>query len=430
MIVKSTFNHNLSIKHIVDFFFKIYRHDKIAELFSFVFWEIKYLLGFYINNKIKLNQLPPQIVLIDKTSISSSFLEKVVINWNIIFFDKNGCLYGTIKETPGNLYVFRDEVSILLFVLPQEIKGIYITDSGTLFVCAGGKVFRYSDNTLSCHPVFEFSTFESIFLPNAFTEDKHGNLFVGEYVNLFNKKWHFAAYVYFSIDDGKSWTRTDFLKKKGINKHIHVVKWSVLLGGLLLTDGDNKKKLWFGKFEWSQASKNFILSWKDISKRHVNMGGYTAVVEADKQVVFGTDYNGGTNFLVSTSNLLRFTRRVVPNPYRRSIFTNMVMTSQNSATQIWALLHGEAGGKMKSLLMMSTDKGQSWNRIIEYDGRVFLIRILNNSRQIQNKLYISIEKSSFEGVVNNIRKSESKTSASVNMQNVDYNIYTIDCFSP
>ncbi len=160
----------------------------------------------------------------------------------MIYVDKAGHLYGSTKEKPNQLYSCQDGELACLFTLPSEITGLFIADSGAVFVSSEGKVFRYARGKLSEDPVFAFSTDKSIFLPSAFTESKPGTLFVGEYVNLFHKKWHFAAYLYYSTDDGVSWTRTDFLKTKGTNKHIHIVKWSALLGGLVLTDGDNNKK--------------------------------------------------------------------------------------------------------------------------------------------------------------------------------------------
>jgi hypothetical protein len=425
VIAKSIFNHPLTISRIFSFVFSVLRHDKTKELFSFILWELKYVLGFYKAKMIKFNS-SPFINLTEKALISCAFLKKTATDWNIICFDKNGDLYGSKKINPEQLYLWREGKSVPLFALCSEITGIFIAESGTLFVSSGGKVFRYSSGTLSDGPVFEFSTTKSIFLSSAFTEDKYGTLFVGEYVNLFYKKWHFAAYLYCSTDDGKSWIRTDFLKEKGTNKHIHIVKWSPLLDGLVLTDGDNNKKLWFCKSGGDCNRMNPGLGWKDISKRHVKMGGYTTMLETDNRIIFGTDYNGGTNFLVSTADLSVFDKRVIPNPYRRSRFTNMVMTRQNGSVRIWAGLLGDSGGKIKSLLMMSADEGQTWNKIIEYDGKLFRVNILNNSKQIHDKLYISIEKCLLENATDNIRQSELKTSAAINKEYATLNTYVVE----
>jgi hypothetical protein len=425
MIAKSIFNHPLTISRVFSFAFSVLRHGKTKELFSFILWELKYVLGFYKANIIKFNS-SPFINLTEEALISCAFLRKTTADWKIICFDKKGCLYGSTKINPEQLYLCREGKPVLLFTLSQEITGIFIAESGTLFVSSGGKMFRYLNGTLSDSPVFEFSTPKSLFLPSAFTEDKHGTLFVGEYVNLFYKKWHFAAYLYCSIDDGKNWTRTGFLKEKGTNKHIHIVKWSPLLNGLVLTDGDNNKKLWFRKSEADTVRMNPGSGWKDITKRHVKMGGYTAMLETHKQIIFGTDYNGGTNFLVSTSDLSVFNKKVIPNPYRRSRFTNMVMTRENEAVRIWTVLHGDSGGKTKSLLMMSADEGQTWNKIIEYNGKIFHVNILNNSKQILDNLYISIEKSLLENTTDNIRQSELKTVATKAKEYDTLNTYIVE----
>lgn len=424
MIAKSLLNHHFSISRVFAFFLSIYRHGKTTELLSFIFWELKYKFGFYRNESIAFNS-SVYIDLSEDTLASCSFLQKGAIDWNMIYIDQAGDIYGNTKDKLNQLFRYRDSGLVCLFTLPSEITSLFIASSGAIFVATEGKVFRFAGDTLSNTPVLEFSTAKSVFLPGAFTERSPGTLFVGEYVNLFHKKWHFAAYLYYSTDDGQTWTRTDFLKEKGTNKHIHVVKWSALMNGLVLTDGDNKKKLWFNRFTDDLARTNQDEAWLDISKRHINMGGYTAMAETDEQIVFGTDYNGGTNFLVTTPDLSTFNKRVVPDPYRRSIFTNIVITRNAGMTKMWAVLHGESGSKTRSLLMMSEDEGLTWDRVIEYNGKKFRIIILNNAKEAQDRLYISVLKLSLKNTAQSIGQAQLKTAAPTEREYESLGVYSL-----
>ena len=77
------------------------------------------------------------------------------------------------------------------------------------------------------------------------TELPDKTLIIGEYGNVWeNNRWRKSAYLYFSVDMGETWEKSDFLIKKGANKHVHIVKYSKLLDKIFVADGDNKKKLW------------------------------------------------------------------------------------------------------------------------------------------------------------------------------------------
>ena len=147
--------------------------------------------------------------------------------------------------------------------------------------------------------------------------------------------------MYFSSDEGKTWERSDFLIKKGVNKHVHLVKYSKLLNKVFMADGDNYKKLWI-----SDALNLSDLSdpkkWKAVNKFHIQMGGYTSIVESDEKILFGTDYQGGTNFLVETEDGKKFTKKVVPDPYRRSPIINMVQRKSKSGNEIWVIIAHKA----------------------------------------------------------------------------------------
>ena len=120
------------------------------------------------------------------------------------------------------------------------------------------------------------------------------------------------------------------------------------------------------------------------------MGGYTSVIENDEKILFGTDYQGGTNFVVETTDGEKFTNKIVPDPYRRSPIDNMVQRKSKNGNEIWANLPYSTANT-KCLLMYSADGGKSWNKVIEYSGITHKVWLLNSSNEIADVLYFSIE---------------------------------------
>lgn len=117
------------------------------------------------------------------------------------------------------------------------------------------------------------------------------------------------------------------------------------------------------------------------------MGGYTAMAEVNGKILLGTDYMGGTNFIVKTENLKKFTRKIIPDPYRRGWITNMVVTKDN---RIWATSMYMYSSKNRSILMFSQDEGESWNKVLDYDGTRYLVDIISSSVNSQDSIFIKI----------------------------------------
>src|SRR5690606_27128769 len=139
-------------------------------------------------------------------------------------------------------------IMLNFFKFNGNIKGLYINKKGYVFCCIKGVLFKSHDGNQSFAEVLRLSTSESFFLKDAFTETPNGELFIGEYANIVaDRRWKFVGYIYHSIDNGNSWRKIDFLKKAGINKHVHILHWSNIINGLILTDGDNQKNIWINK---------------------------------------------------------------------------------------------------------------------------------------------------------------------------------------
>ena len=98
---------------------------------------------------------------------------------------------------------------------------------------------------------------------------------------------------------------------------------------------------------------------------------------------------GGTNFLISTKDMLQFNEKVVPNPHRRCLFRRMIVrTNKDDQAEIWANLNFEYGGRVKCLIMVSIDSGKTWRKVIQYNGKQFKARMISYSNHTTKELYI------------------------------------------
>jgi len=313
-------------------------------------------------------------------------------NWKLLFFNNNGEIFGCLYPDDRDLYRSIDKGESIVFMkrFPERIKSIFISSQNTIFVCVKGAVYKSSDNGGSFRKSLDLGSSESFLRHNnSMTETPSRTLIIGEYGNVWDKNgWRKLAYLYFSFDDGETWDRSDFLIKQGINKHVHLVKYSRLLNKILMADGDNKKKLWVSDSLNSSDLKN--PKWNPVNKFHIQMGGYTSVVESDEKILFGTDYQGGTNFMVETRDGEKFDKRIVPDPYRRSPIGNMVQRKSKKGNEIWAILPFSTANT-KCLLMYTVNGGQSWHKVIEYSRATHKVWLLSSSNEIADVLYFSIE---------------------------------------
>lgn len=396
------------------FIHDIYKYGKVSELVSFLIWEAFHQLRLFPQDKYLKFKNNEALTLEENELLNNSvFTEKINLffssqglnisrsdrNWKLLFINNNnnnnnnkeifGCLYPDDRD----LYKSSNNGESITFVnrFPERIKSIFISSQNTIFIGVKGAVYKSANNGNSFKKTLEMGSSESFFrYNNAMTETPGKTLIIGEYGNILDKKgWRKLAYLYFSSDDGETWERSDFLIKKGTNKHVHVVRYSKLFNKIFVADGDNYKKLWV-----SDALNSSDLQdperWKPVNKFHIQMGGYTSVVETNEKIVFGTDYQGGTNFILESADGKKFTKRIVPDPYRRSPIDNMVQRKSKNGQEIWANLPYSTANT-KCLLMYTVDGGESWNKVIEYSGVTHKVWLIGSSNEIADELYFSIE---------------------------------------
>jgi hypothetical protein len=385
----------------------VYEYGKVRELASFMVWELCHKLRLFpkrrylrFNNSEVLTLENEKLNGLDFTEKIGHFFSRRGLglissghNWKLLFINNNKEIFGTLYPNDRDLYKSIDNGKSIIFVkrFPEAVKSIFISNQNTIFVCVKGSVYKSSDDGASFEKSLDLGSSESFFRHNnAMTETPDKTLIIGEYGNVWTKRgWTKLAYLYFSSDNGETWDRSDFLLKQGTNKHVHLVKYSKSLNKIFVADGDNKKKLWV-----SDPLKSSDLTnpnkWKPVNKFHIQMGGYTSIVESGEKILFGTDYQGGTNFVVETRDGKKFDKIIVPDPYRRSPIDNMVQRKSKNGNEIWANLPYSTANT-KCLLMYTVNGGRSWDRVIEYNRNTHKVWLISSSNGIADELYLSIE---------------------------------------
>ena len=374
------------------------KSGKLREISSFAIWELRHKAGLFSHETYITFEKNEPFILKEGDEIGAynfedatkeeTFEIKLTRNWKLTHKDSKECLFGCLADDNTVLYKSEDNGKTLekLHTFKWVIKAIFISKEDVIFVDTKGEIYRSEDAGKTFELSLELSEEDSsIFHHYGMTQTPSGELLVGEYGNVAKDGlWANIAYIYGSSDLGKTWERSDFLKKQGVNKHVHMIKYSKLLDRLILADGDNKKQLWISK-----SLENFKFSqnpWNLITKFHLQMGGYTSMVETDSKMILGTDYLGGTNFLVETTDGKNFSKKVIPDPYRRSPVHDLI----RRGSEIWSVLNNPNSKDTKSLLMVSKNGGESWRRVIEYDGTKHLIMINSGSLKPSSSITFAI----------------------------------------
>ena len=398
------------VKHFWKFLIDIQRVGKLRELFSFALWEIAHHLRFYQfgNQYVKFTG-KPWLSIADTAAHQSepgmtcSFFsadglhfQPIAIDWKHCLQAADGTHWGCRYSDVNGLYQSTElsESATLIYTFQQPITSLFISRQNVLFVCSGGTIYKRDDGGGSFRVVLHLSTPISYFLfNNGMTELPDQTLMIGEYGSLWHgKTWQNLAFLYYSFDGGNTWQTSDFLMRQGVNKHIHVVKYCRLLRRIFLTDGDNKKQMWVNEAltHFDKQAQQRQGGWRLLNRFHHQTGGHMSMAETGKAVVFGTDYLGGTNFIVRTCDGKRFDKLVLPNPYRRSPVMNMITRKSASGDELWAVSYSCLSSEAKSLLMYSRDSGKSWTRVIEFDGTQNEVRLVSSSHDPSDVLIISI----------------------------------------
>jgi hypothetical protein len=401
----STLFEKKGIKRIFSFAQDVYKSGKLREIISFIIWEIFHQLSLFPKKEYLIFDKREAIKLEKENLVKEEFDSKTVryfeardlcaekcdLNWKLLYTHHSD-IFGCLYPDDNDLYISTDGGKSVnfLYKFPESIKSIFVSSRNTIFVCLKGSLYRSSEHGKSFVKALELGSPISFFrFNNAMTETPNNVLLAGEYGNIWDKGgWRKLAYIYVSLDDGITWKKSDFLIQKGTNKHVHIVKYSRILNKVMVADGDNYKKLWLSGSLDAMDFEN--PTWIPINRFHIQMGGYTSVVESQGKVIFGTDYQGGTNFLIETSDGRKYSKRIVPDPYRRSPIDNMVLRKSKGGEEIWANLPFSTLNT-RCLLMYTVDNGKTWQKVYDYNRSTHTVWLINSSSETSEDVYFSVE---------------------------------------
>lgn len=397
------------IAYLWRFFLTIHRVGKLHELISFVLWETAHRIRIYRvgSQYVEFTNTPffslgndgflPLDTINANPFLTDSGLcfQPAAVDWQYCVEMNDGTTWGSCFANPNALYVSQNQrqLAVVVHEFSRPITSLFVSRQNALFVCSDGRVYRSDDRGKSFDMVLRLSTPISYFLFNrGMTELPDRTLLIGEYGSIWHgRAWQNLAYVYYSTDGGDTWQTADFLLRQGVNKHVHLVQYSALLEAVFLMDGDNKKQAWINTSlsDFDEQAGKQKSGWQLLNKHHHQTGGYMCMAETSEAVLFGSDYLGGTNFIVSTTDGKRFSKLVMPDPYRRSPIMNMVVRQSAAGSEVWAVSYSCLTGKAKSLLMCSKDSGKSWVRVIEFDGTKHEIRFASSAKSPEF-VYVSL----------------------------------------
>lgn len=384
----------------------IHRKNKYFELLSFLIWEICYnfkifspkkYIQFNNNNNVSNSNIlngdfDPNTKNIQYYNNNDINLIKSKIQWSKVFVF-NSEKYGVLTNNSQVLYknVKNSDKLIYLKYFPFSIQSLFISSDGSIFVCSKGIIYKSNNDGKNFKKVLNLSSPNSFFrFNNGMTETKEHLLFIGEYGNIaYHNNWKNVANLYFSFDYGETWIKSDVLKHKGVKTHVHLVKFCKKLNKLIITDGDNLKKIWI--CDTSELNCYNDIKLNLINKHHIQLGGYTSMVEIGDNIIFGSDYLGGTNYIVKTNDMKTFEKNIIPDLYRRSMVINLILRKSGNNTELWANLFNMISDKTRSLIMYSLDKGKNWNKFIEYNGLKYNLALISSSNKVLDTMYLYVE---------------------------------------
>lgn len=398
------------LKQVWNFWLDIRRVGKVRELASFIWWEINHRLLIYQfrNRYLQFTRHAGFPITAEETNqpgdlITSSFLTEnglcfraVAIDWKFCIQTTDHLWWGSRFSHANGLYCSDDQSQSakLVYEFQDPITSLFMSRQNFLFVCSNGIVYKSNNYGTTFEAVLPLSSPISYFLfNNGMTQLPDGTLAIGEYGSIWlGQTWQNLAFLYYSNDGGTTWKVSDFLIRQGVNKHIHLVKYSPFLKALLLTDGDNKKQLWMNTNLAATISKpdDQKVGWRLLTQYHHQTGGYTSMAETKEGVLFGSDYLGGTNFIVKTTDGKQFQKLVLPDPYRRSPVMNMVSRLSPSGMEVWAASYSCLSENARSLIMCTKDGGKTWTRVLEFDGTKHVVQLVSSSPEWSEDLYLSI----------------------------------------
>ena len=321
------------VPSLLRFVFRIVSEGRGNELFFNAVREIRYAasppyedreaIRFDRSNLTDMNShLAPQLTALGYRQVteytSSEDVKCLVVGDRLIsmtreclrFYDMRRALLRTV-EVDGYLSNFVHVAGRTYFVV-----------DGSLYSLTGGGDVQNEDLSLS-------STHSTV-LDQGIAADQYGNLVVAEYKH--DALGTSGAYLYVRRPGEGCWTTVSTLARR-VDKHCHIVVFDSESQVFYVTSGDTRKMLARLDLRGSQAKLDILSAgaWKT--------GGYMCAAPWEGGLMCGTDYTGGTNYLVSIRDSSIRGKEVLRNPFRRSIVGSIEATGAHLLFAAWNMGH-------------------------------------------------------------------------------------------
>jgi|GEM_PF-6915666 hypothetical protein len=141
-----------------------------------------------------------------------------------------------------------------------------------------------------------------------------------------------GAYAYVRRPYSDRWEAVTALAKR-VDKHCHIVVFDPYTARFYITCGDNRKML--ACLDVGPVRTDVHI----ISTGTWRAGGFMCAAVSDASIICGTDYTGGTNYLVEVSGGRIRNKSVLRMPFRRSIVTAIDISRAGTLYTAWNMGH-------------------------------------------------------------------------------------------
>jgi hypothetical protein len=318
---------------LLRFIFRIVAEGRGNELFFNALREIRYAtsppcedreaIRFDRNNLIDMNShLAPQLTALGYRRViefaSSEEVKCLVVGDRLICMTRECLRFYDMQRTLRRTIEVEGSLSNFVYVAGR----IYFVVDGSLYSLTGDGDVRNENLSLSCT--------HSTVLDQGIAVDLHGNLVVAEYKH--DALGESGAYLYVRRPGEDRWTTVSTLARR-VDKHCHIVVFDSASQVFYVTSGDTRKMLARLDLRGPQVKLDILSAgaWKT--------GGYMCAAAWEGGLMCGTDYTGGTNYLVFLRDSRIRSKEALRNPFRRSIVGSVEATGEHLLFAAWNMGH-------------------------------------------------------------------------------------------
>ncbi len=242
-----------------------------------------------------------------------------------------------IAKTHGSLRFYDMKRNLARSIEADGFLSNFVSLAGRIYFVVDGELYSVMAESDVRKENLRFSTKESTVLDQGMARDNEGNLVAAEY--KLDTSGVSGALLYVLRAGDAHWTAIDTLARR-VDKHCHIVFFDPASQIFYVTCGDNRKILATLDLKGQEASIRVV------SDGAGKTGGYLSAVPWEDGFLCGTDYTGGTNFLVLIRGRRIVRKEALRKPFRRSVVSSMAAGDPGLLFAAWnkGLLPGCCNG--------------------------------------------------------------------------------------